>query len=132
MPKTNYHRSAAHRGRNTLYKFRPFHSPGHREWVRQIIAEHKIYFSRRSQLNDPFDLSPVFRFATDRALLLSDAERAWARAGLSAHELQRRREAFATGDLKQIVRDGTARVLERIENNYWLFSLAGNLEHLML
>jgi hypothetical protein len=130
---SRFHRGfAARRGRTTLYKFRPYRSDHHREWVRQIIADSKVYFSRRSELNDPFDLAPVFRIEKDRRKLLADAERVWARNGISVADLQRNRLKLASADLRTIEQDGAARALARIEENYWVFSLAGNREHPML
>lgn len=123
---------AARRGRTTLYKFRPYRSDQHREWVRETIVDSKIYFSRRSELNDPFDLAPVFRIEKDRRKLLADAERVWARNGISGPDLERNRTKLASADLQTIEQEGAARALARIEENYWVFSLAGNREHPML
>jgi len=127
-------RLAANRGVNTLYKFRPFSSELHRQRVREILVEHKVYFSRRSQLNDPFDLTPVFDFAMDRTKLMQDAERAWKRRlpPPTENELRNLRSVLATQDLNKLAAAGSARALERIEKDYWVFSLAGNRDHPML
>jgi hypothetical protein len=45
-----------------LYKFRAYDTDEHREWVRQILLENRVYFSRPSELNDPDDLRPIVRF----------------------------------------------------------------------
>jgi len=55
------HRFAATEGVQTLYKFCPFSTAERRQWVRHILVEHKIYFARPSQLNDPYDLRPLVR-----------------------------------------------------------------------
>jgi hypothetical protein len=67
------HRLAARKGRTTLYKFRAYRSEDDRKWVREILVDHKIYFSRASQINDPFDLSPRVEIPT-REELIAGAE----------------------------------------------------------
>jgi hypothetical protein len=53
------HRFAARAGKTTLYKFRPYRQSQHKEWVRQIIEDRKVYFSTKPELNDPFELAQI-------------------------------------------------------------------------
>jgi hypothetical protein len=115
-----------------LYKFRCYGSAQECERVRQILKEHRVYFSRASQLNDEDDLRPRIRFrraATDaesRAILLADAERVWSRRPVphSAEELARFRTRLATIPLEQLECEGMLRAHRRLEENYPIFSLA--------
>jgi hypothetical protein len=78
-------RFAADEGVHTLYKFRAFRTENERRWVREILLDHKLYFSRSDQLNDSHDLRPLIEFrpaATERelrAMLRADAEISWGR-----------------------------------------------------
>ena len=52
------HAFAARANVGALYKLRGYDTDERREWVRQILVEHRVYFSRSSQLNDADDLRP--------------------------------------------------------------------------
>jgi hypothetical protein len=107
--------------------------------VRQIIENHRIYFARSSELNDPFDLAPVLYLDKTlsepdlREKLIADATRNWARnePGLPQEEIERRYAWLRTCDLRQFEHDSRAKVFQRLEN-CWVFSLAGNRDHPML
>lgn len=124
---------AGRQGKTTLYKFKPCSDHIEKARVREILIEHKVYFSRPSQLNDPFDLSPVFAVSRDREALIQDAERhrAKRRPPYTPKESGRFRQWLRTADHAEIaktLRDGARGRLE----DYWVFSLAGNREHPML
>jgi hypothetical protein len=133
MAKRTEARLAASRGLKELFKFRPFRTKENHERVREILVDHKVYFSRPSQLNDPFDLSPLFEFSNDRNTLLQEAEASWhrRRPPLSDDELRGLRNAFTHGSLDDLRKEGTQRARTRIEQ-YWVLSLAGNRDHPML
>ena len=77
---------------DTLYKFRSYSGPS-RRWVRQILKNSRIYFSTPSQFNDPFDVSPIFRYSGDPsdpkyvAALLRNQTRMAERDGFSAKDV---------------------------------------------
>lgn len=126
------YRFAARSGKATLYKFRPHQSSEHREWVRQIIVEHKVYFSRASQLNDPFDMSPRLETVT-RERLIAGANDHWSRhPEIPQEERTRLVEYFSSCDLAEHATTAQAKMRKRIEDGYSVFSLAGNRDHLML
>lgn len=124
-------RFAARSGKTTLYKFRPYQAPQQREWVREIIQDHKVYFSRASQLNDPFDMSPRLEGVT-REGLLAGAEAFWSRPDVSPEERVRHLKYLAGCDLAEHAVAAQARIRQRVEDNYFVFSLAGNRDHPML
>ena len=134
MPEKEHYEFAAECGKSTLYKFRPFKSGEHRKWVHEIVADHKIYFPRASQLNDPFDLAPVIRLKRDRAAVLAGAEAVWIKSGkmLSAEEWQNQKKYYETAEFEQIEDDGARRVQDGLNRGYWVFSLSGNRDHPML
>lgn len=121
-----------------LYKFRCYSSAQDRERVRQIIQEHRVYFSRASQLNDHADLRPRIRFrraATEdesRAILLADAERVWnrRRAQHTPEDLGAFRARLASVPLVQLEREAEIRTHRRLEEYYPIFSLAHTRDYL--
>jgi hypothetical protein len=125
-------RFAITEGIPTLYKFCPFGTEQRRAWVREILVDHRIYFARSSQLNDPYDLKPLLklrRMATEREMreaLRVEAEQHWARElpAPSAEHLARYRLRLATIELQQFERESVERAHQRLEQNYWIFSLA--------
>jgi hypothetical protein len=126
------HRFAATEGVYTLYKFCPFSTDERRRWVREILVEHKIYFARPSQLNDPYDLRPLVRLRpalTERELrdrLRADAEEHWARQRPppTAEQLAAYRLRLATIDLQTFERETIERIRRRLDEHYRIFSLA--------
>ncbi len=132
MVAESAHRFAATEGIVTLYKFRRFGSEQERAWVREILVEHKVYFSRSSELNDRHDLKPHVRFqrgdsdSDTRHLLLEDAEAVWARQQPppTPEQLESYKLRLSTQPLKVLERDAVLRTHERLEENYWIFSLA--------
>lgn len=103
-------RFAARSGKTTLYKFRPYQTTQQREWVREIIQDHKVYFSRASQLNDPFDMSPRWEVIT-REGLLAAAEAYWSRRpDTSAEERVRHLKYLEGCDLAEYAVAAQARV----------------------
>jgi len=126
------YRFAARSGKTTLYKFRPYQTEEQREWVRQTIVDHKVYFSRASQLNDLFDMSPRLEIFT-RENLLAAAEDYWLRHPEAGEkERVQQLEHLRKSDLKEYASTAQDRIRKRIENNYSVFSLAGNRDHPML
>jgi hypothetical protein len=121
-------------GVTTLYKFRPFSSAKQKGHVREILIDHKMWFSRANQLNDPEDLRPrlIFHRGADdnatRALLRADAEVAWARSvpPLSSENLARRRFRLATAPIAELEREGMERAHARLDSEYWILSLASS------
>ena len=126
------HRFAADEGVHTLYKFYPFGTVERRAWVREILVEHKIYFARPSQLNDPHDLRPLVRLRSGlseremRNFLRAEAERHWARQQPppTANELARYRLRLASIDLQTFEDEALEKVRRRLEEHYRIFSLA--------
>lgn len=133
LAETHGLRFAGKEGKTTLYKFKPFSDATEKTRVREILVEHRIYFSRPSQLNDPFDLAPRLDVNPDREILLRDAERyrVKRRPPYTNEEEARFREWLQTADLTEIAGIFRARAYESLEN-YWVFSLAGNRDHPML
>lgn len=126
------YRFAARSGKTMLYKFRSYQTEVQREWVRQIVGDHKVYFSRASQLNDLFDMSPQLDTFT-RESLLAAAEDYWSSHSESMQEERvRQLEYLAKCDLQEHASTAQARIRQRIENGYSVFSLAGNRDHPML
>lgn len=125
-------------GKDTLYKFRPYYNDELRDRVRQIVLDHQIYFSRRSQLNDPFDLAPSFVINRDggdvatKHRLLKDAEDSFKRRGFSREKTFEGLAALSVRSLDDFEAESRARTLQRLENDYWVFSLAGNRTHPMM
>ncbi len=125
-------RYAAKEGLHTLYKFRAYGTPEHREWVRQILVENRLFFSRASQLNDDEDLRPIIRVrdagseAATRRMLIRDAERVWARQQppYSAERLAGMRHRIRTISFAELERDALDRTHHRLETEYWILSLA--------
>lgn len=131
MTNADRSRFAAQNGKTTLYKFRSYQTPQD-EWVRQIIEDHRIYFARASQLNDPFDMSPLVEQFT-RETIVAEAERYLSgQPGMTTAERNRRLEYFRTCDLDAHAAKVTAKQRTRIEDDYSVFSLAGNRDHPML
>ncbi len=129
-------RFAAQEGIRTLYKFRPYSTDEDRRRVHEILIDHKVYFARASQLNDKRDLRPQLRFrgsteAETRQILLADAEQVWARRPppYSGHELQNLRERLATRSLEQLEQEALLRTHERLEDHYWILSLAASRDY---
>jgi hypothetical protein len=125
-------RFAITEGIRTLYKFCPFGTPERRAWVREIMVDHKIYFARSSELNDPYDLKPLLKLRRSasereiREMLRAEAEEYWARQQLppSPEQLARYRFRLATIDLAQFERESIERTHQRLEQSYRIFSLA--------
>ena len=133
--KTNGHRFAASEGIETLYKFRAYSTPQERQFVREILVDHKVWFSRPSGLKDVRDLRPEvhFRGADDaeiRRLLLAEAETTWARRKLEQSEVQRTRGWWTTAPLRELERYALQRVHARLEECYWIFSLCASRDFL--
>jgi len=124
-------RYAADCGKTTLYKFRAYQTKEQRDWVREILVDHKVYFSRASQLNDPFDLTPRLQTAT-RETLLAGARDYFKRRGTRKLEAAAKLLYLKTCDLAAHLQKAEARMRQRIEEHYWVFSLAGNRDHPML
>ena len=126
------HRFAATEGVQTLYKFCPFSTDERRQWVRHILVEHKIYFARPSQLNDPYDLRPLVRLRpalTERKLrdrLRTEAEQHWARQRPppTVEQLAAFRSRLATMDLASFEREIIEKIHRRLDEHYRIFSLA--------
>jgi hypothetical protein len=123
-----------------LYKFRSFQSPEDKARVREIILDHKVYFSKRSQLNDPSDLAPVLKINREggerecRRRLMADAElRLRDKShGFSNEYILHQLAYLSTCDLEKFEIEARARALKGIERDYLIFSLAGNRTHPML
>lgn len=126
-------------GATTLYKFRAYDTEEHREWVRQILVDHKVWFSRSSELDDKHDLKPILRFrrgksdGETRTMLFEDAERVWARTipPLTPNNLSRNRARIETAPLESLEREATERTHRRLEE-YWIFSLAASRDWLRM
>lgn len=125
------HRFATDRGKTELYKFRPYDSDENRRRINEVIQEHKIYFARASQLNDPFDLSPRLEPIT-REALLAGAEDHYRRAGtLTSLKAQAALLYLRNCNLAEHAANVQRRSRRWMEQ-YWIFSLAGNRDHPML
>lgn len=122
---------AARSGKATLYKFRPYHTREDRKRVREIVVKHKVYFSRASQINDPFDLSPTIARIT-REELIAGAERYFERNPQKSANREKILRHLASCDLAEHVAAATRKCRQRIEKCYSIFSLAGNRTHPML
>jgi hypothetical protein len=116
----------------TLYKFRAYTTDQEKAWVQEILLEHKIRFSRPSQLNDPHDLRPLLkirRLSSDeetRAMLFADAEQVWARhqPPYTPDRIERMRVRLRQETFEQLEAEALARTHARMEAAYWVFSLA--------
>lgn len=126
------YRYAARSGKTTLYKFRSYRTDKEREWVRQIVEDHKVYFSRASQINDPFDMSPQLEEFTREELLAAADRHFLSQPKLTEQERFERRNYLATCDLSQHAANVVAGMRKRIEDGFFVFSLAGNRNHPML
>lgn len=122
---------AASRGVKTLYKFRPYRTADQREWVREILVDHKIYFARASQINDPFDLSPRFEEPTREELIVC-AEAYFLRNPDETARREQTMQDLTCCDLAEHIDSFTKNIRARIEDQYPVFSLAGNRNHPML
>src|SRR5258706_210157 len=124
------HRFACTCGKPVLYKFRAYDTPEHREWVRQILVEHRVYMSRSSELNDSIDLKPLLRIrhgsdeAETRRNLIAAAESNWPNhvPTYTASQLGRMRNRLATTNLFTLAEEATQRTHARLDS-YWVFSL---------
>lgn len=126
------YRYAAACGKTTLYKFRAYSTEEQKQRVREILVEHKVYFARPTQLNDPFDMSPHLVVAT-REEFLAGAHRYFERnQDISADVRQRQLSYLEACDLEDHHRVTQKRIREHLDDNYWVFSLAGNRDHPML
>jgi hypothetical protein len=123
-------RFAARAGKETLYKFRPYLTKTDRARVKEILVDHRVYFSRPSQLNDPFDMSPRF-LATTREQLIRAARGYLDRRGAPAQERENMLGYLAKCDLGEHRNGAEAAARKRLET-YAVFSLAGNRDHPML
>lgn len=119
-------------GKNVLYKFRPYWTEEDRTRVREILVDHKVYFARASQVNDPFDLYPCIDIPS-RENYLDGLKRHLQRKQIPEEECARQIAVVSSpdSDLREhqlIAQDRTRRRLEDL----WVFSLAGNRDHPML
>jgi hypothetical protein len=129
FPRDHEDLFAATNGVATLYKFRSYRTDDDKNRVHQILLEHRAYFARASELNDPFDLTP--RIAnTTREELLRAADDYFTRQALDQRD--RALEHLRTVDVATHVAEATAKARARIEDDYPVFSLAGNRDHPML
>jgi hypothetical protein len=116
-------------GIETLYKFRPYDTVEHREWVRQILVEHRVYFSRSSELNDQDDLRPLLQLRQyphddeTRRALLTDAEESWARRKVSPEDISKMRQRLLSMPLHDFNKEAMTRAHRRLDEEYWIFSL---------
>jgi hypothetical protein len=124
--------------KDTLYKFRSFNKDQAKRRVREIVVDHTIYFSRRSQLNDPFDLAPAFTLdrsggnEATKQRLLRDAEASYKRRRYSPEEIHTGLAILSARSLDDFEAESRSRALQRLEEHYWVFSLAGNRTHPMM
>jgi hypothetical protein len=132
-------RFAALDGVTTLYKFKAYATQQDKMRIREILVDHKIYFSRPSQLNDDRDLRPNLKFrgtseAETRALILHDAEAAWPRRqpAYSPEELTWLRHRLTHSSIEGLERDALQRTHERLEREYWIFSLAASRDYISM
>jgi hypothetical protein len=120
---------AARSGIETLYKFRSYATAEHHEFVRQILVEHRVYFSRSSQLNDQDDLRPLLRLRQyphddeTRRALLTDAEVSWARRHVSPEDMSKMRQRLLSMPLHDFNNGAMTRAHRRLDEEYWIFSL---------
>jgi hypothetical protein len=135
----NKRRYAARDGIATLYKFRPYSTDMDRSRVLEILVDHRVYFARASELNDDRDLRPNLRFRGSseqetRKLILEDAEKVWPRREppYSASELAAQRERLTTLPIDQLEFDALQRVHQRLEKNYWVFSMSASRDYLAM
>ena len=77
-------------------------------------------------------MSPRVEFGTREELLSAAAAYFEKRPDLEEHERQSRLEHLKTCDLAEQCAFAQSTVRHRIENGYWVFSLAGNRSHPML
>jgi hypothetical protein len=122
-------------GKPELFKFRAYTTPAEVSRVREIIQRHKIFFAKRSQLNDPYDLAPAIELGgslADPAFhkdLVADATKQLASNGVDSTEIVRRVALMEKQGFSSISTDGQAAVLKRLEDQYPVFSLAGQRDH---
>ena len=96
------------------------------------MVDHKVYFSKPSQLNDPYDLQPqlqLLRASTEREtreMLRADAERNWARQTPppTPEKLAGYRLRLTTIDLETFELESMDSVHIRLQDDYWIFSLS--------
>lgn len=122
---------AAHSGQSALYKFRGYRSQTEKDRLREIVVDNRIYFSRASELNDPFDMSPRYAKPT-RDELIDAAESFRKRHAGDESRILADRGYFESCDLEEHIARATADSRQRIENDYWVFSMAGNRTHPLL
>ena len=111
------HRFAARVGKETLYKFRPYSTKTDRARVREILVAHEVYFSRPSQLNDPFDMSPRFE-KTTREQLIRGAERYLDRTSAPQLEREHTLRTLRSCDLDEYTKGAELRSRKRLEQGY--------------
>ena len=123
---------AATLGKTVLYKFRSYSNEEERKRVREILVDHKVYFARASQVNDPFDLNPCIDIPSREDYL--DGLKKYLRSTpqISEEDGARRIAVVNSPDFdfqkhRVHVQDKTRRRLEDV----WIFSLAGNRDHPM-
>lgn len=114
-----------------LYKFRPYRTDKDKDRAHEILKESKIYFSRASQINDPFDMSPRYKVPTREELLEA------ARSYMHRNRDQLAKRSVDLGyleacDIDEHIARATEQSRATIENNYWVFSMAGNRDHPLL
>jgi hypothetical protein len=63
---TYEHRTALEAGKSVLYKFKTYDGTKvNQEQIREIITGNKLYFARRDELNDPFDMFPMIQYSSE-------------------------------------------------------------------
>jgi hypothetical protein len=124
-------RFATRNGKTLLFKFRPYSTKTDRAPVKEILVDHRVYFSRPSQLNDPFDMSPRFR-KTTRKELIDAAKRYLDRKFAPPHEREGTLRYLEECDLNDHMQGAEKHSRKRLETGYTVFSLAGNRDHPML
>ena len=123
---------AATLGKTVLYKFRPYSNEEDCERVRQILVDHKVYFARASQVNDPFDLNPCIGIPSREEFLDGLKKYLQRRPKISREDAERRIAVVNSPDfdLREHLLNAQATTRRRLDD-YWIFSLAGNRDHPM-
>jgi hypothetical protein len=128
------YRLACANGKETLFKFRAFTTEEDQRRVADILVNHRVYFSRVSELNDPYDMRPEFVLAGDpsdpnlRPRIIQEAEGKF-RAYQPPHTeewIQGQLAQLRVIPLEQLVERAGRNVAERMERDHPVFCLAGN------
>lgn len=132
-------RLASADGVRRLYKFRSFSGEA-RRWVSETIEQHKIYFSRPAQLNDPFDMQPVFRVAGEpndpevRDRIIRDSRRLMkeSKKRIPLDRQIRELQALRVKDLAVMAREVTHHIRTHLEQRFGVYSLSASGTHPLL